>query len=206
MGFRYRLCRRRAVDRRRRFQTIQALAAIVNDEYLVVAPNYIYTFDLTAWGWIHLLVGLALVAIGVCLLLGQGWALIAGIVVAAISALINFTWLPYSPLWAILVIAVDVLIIWALASARAPPGLTGHPASEHHSGQLTRQHPQPKPGPSAAVRHPGRAQTERGEIDDLTGQPRAGGGGQPVHLVRDRDRGREPLELCPRGARSELRC
>ena len=101
------------------FQTIQALAAIVNDEYLVVAPNYIYTFDLTAWGWIHLLVGLALVAIGICLLLGQGWALIAGIVVAAISALVNFTWLPYSPLWAILVIAVDVLIIWALASARA---------------------------------------------------------------------------------------
>ena len=84
-----------------------------------MAPNYIYTFDLTAWGWIHLLIGLALVAIGICLLLGQGWAQVAGIVVAAISALINFTWLPYSPLWAILVIAVDLLIIWALASARA---------------------------------------------------------------------------------------
>ena len=101
------------------FQVIEALAAIVKDEYLVVTPNYIYTFDLTAWGWIHLLIGLALVAIGICLLLGQGWAQVAGIVVAAISALINFTWLPYSPLWAILVIAVDLLIIWALASARA---------------------------------------------------------------------------------------
>ena len=101
------------------FQAIEALAAIVKDEYLVVAPNYIYTFDLTAWGWIHLLIGLAFVAIGICLLLGQGWALIAGIVVAAISALINFTWLPYSPFWAILLIAVDLLIIWALASARA---------------------------------------------------------------------------------------
>ena len=101
------------------FQAIEALAAIVNDEYLVVAPNYIYTFDLTAWGWIHLLIGLAFVAIGICLLLGQGWALIAGIVVAAISALVNFTWLPYSPFWAILLIAVDLLIIWALASARA---------------------------------------------------------------------------------------
>lgn len=101
------------------FESLQAVAAIVKDEYLVVAPNYIYTFDLTAWGWLHLLIGLAMAAIGICLLLGQGWALIAGIVVAAISALINFTWLPYSPLWAILVIAVDVLIIWALASARA---------------------------------------------------------------------------------------
>ena len=101
------------------FQAIEALAAIVRDEYLVVAPNYIYTFDLTAWGWIHLLIGLAFVAIGICLLLGQGWAMIAGIVVASISALINFTWLPYQPFWAILLIAVDLLIIWALASARA---------------------------------------------------------------------------------------
>jgi hypothetical protein len=65
------------------------------------------------------LIGLALVAIGICLLLGQGWALIAGIVVTAVSALINFTWLPYSPLWAMLVIAIDLLVIWALASARS---------------------------------------------------------------------------------------
>jgi hypothetical protein len=100
-------------------EALQALAAIVNDKYFVVAPNYLYTFDLTAWGWIHLLIGLALLAIGICLLLGQGWALIAGIVVAGISALINFTWLPYSPFWAVLLIAIDILIIWALASARA---------------------------------------------------------------------------------------
>ncbi len=93
----------------------------------MVAPNYIYTFDLTAWGWIHLLIGLAFVAIGICLLLGQGWALIAGIVVAAISALINFTWLPYSPFWAILLIAVDLLIIWALASARAQARAPAYP-------------------------------------------------------------------------------
>jgi len=101
------------------FQALEALSAIVNDQYLVVAPRYIYTFDLTAWGWIHLLIGLALVGIGICLLLGQGWALMAGIVIAALSAVINFTWLPYSPFWAILLIAVDLLIIWALASARA---------------------------------------------------------------------------------------
>lgn len=101
------------------FQALEAIAALVNDEYLVVAPNYVYAIDLTAWGWIHLLIGLALVAIGICLLLGQGWASIAGIVVTAVSALINFTWLPYSPLWAMLVIAIDLLVIWALASARS---------------------------------------------------------------------------------------
>ena len=100
------------------FEALQAIAAIVNDKYLVVLPNYVYAFDLTVWGWIHLLIGLALVAIGISLLMGQGWATMAGIVVAAVAALINFTWLPYSPLWAIVLIAVDVLVIWALISSR----------------------------------------------------------------------------------------
>lgn len=100
------------------FEALQAIAAIVNDKYLVVLPNYVYAFDLTVWGWIHLLIGLALVAIGISLLMGQGWATMAGIVVAAVAALINFSWLPYSPLWAIVLIAVDVLVIWALISSR----------------------------------------------------------------------------------------
>jgi hypothetical protein len=100
------------------FQALEGLAAIVNDKYLVVLPNYIYSFDLTAWGWIHLILGLALVLIGVCLLMGQGWAKIAGIAVAGIAALINFTWLPYAPLWSIIVIGVDVIVIWALVTSR----------------------------------------------------------------------------------------
>jgi len=100
------------------FQALQAIAAIVNDKYIVVLPNYVYAFDLTLWGWVHLLIGLALVAIGISLLMGQGWARLAGIVVAALAALINFTWLPYSPVWAIVVIAIDVLVIWALVSIR----------------------------------------------------------------------------------------
>ena len=100
------------------FQVIEAIAALVNDEYILVLPNYVFSLDLTGWGVIHLLIGLILAAIGVFLLLGKGWARIAGIVVAALAALINFTWLPYSPLWAIVLIAVDVLVIWALVSSR----------------------------------------------------------------------------------------
>ena len=100
------------------FQVIEAIAALVNDEYILVLPNYVFSLDLTGWGVIHLLLGLILAAIGVFLLLGKGWARIAGIVVAGISALINFSWLPYAPLWAILLIGLDVLVIWALASAR----------------------------------------------------------------------------------------
>jgi hypothetical protein len=100
------------------FQAIQSIAALVNDKYLIVLPSYVFSVDLTAWGWIHLLIGLGLVAVGVFLLLDKTWARIAGIVLAAISALLNFAWLPHSPLWAVIAIAVDILVIAALASPR----------------------------------------------------------------------------------------
>jgi len=103
------------------FQALEGLAGIVHDKYLVVTPNYIYGFDITVWGVIHLLVGLALLVIGVSLLRGQTWARLAGMAVAAISAVVNFVWLPYSPLWALLIIAIDVLVIWALASYLRQP-------------------------------------------------------------------------------------
>lgn len=103
------------------FQALEGLAGIVRDQWLVVLPQYIYAFDLTLWGWIHLLVGLALLVIGVFLLRGQTWARIAGMVAAVISAILNFVWLPFSPWWALLIIAVDFLVIWALASYLRQP-------------------------------------------------------------------------------------
>jgi hypothetical protein len=103
------------------FQALEGLSAIVNDKYLVVAPSTIYAFDVTVWGAIHLLVGLALLVIGFFLLRGATWARAAGIVVAAISAIVNFTWLPYSPWWALVIIGVDILVIWALASYLRQP-------------------------------------------------------------------------------------
>ena len=106
------------------FEALVGLAGIVNDKYLVVVPNYIYAFDLTVWGVIHLLVGLALVVIGVSLLRGQTWARVAGMIAAVVSAILNFVWLPISPLWAIIVIAVDMLVIWALAQYLRQPTLT----------------------------------------------------------------------------------
>ena len=106
------------------FQALDGLAGIVHDKYLVVLPNYLYAFDLTVWGVIHLLVGLALVVIGVSLLRGQTWARVAGIIAAAVSAILNFVWLPIAPLWAIILIAVDMLVIWALTQYLSQPTLT----------------------------------------------------------------------------------
>jgi hypothetical protein len=103
------------------FQALEGLAGIVRDKWLVVLPQYIYAFDLTLWGWIHLLVGLALLVIGIFLLRGQTWARVAGMVAAAISAILNFVWLPYSPWWALMIIAIDILVIWALAAYLRQP-------------------------------------------------------------------------------------
>jgi hypothetical protein len=113
------------------FQALEGLAGIVRDQWLVVLPEYIYAFDLTVWGWIHLLVGLALLVIGVSLLRGQTWARVAGMIVAVISAILNFVWLPFSPWWALTVIVVDFLVIWALAAylrQPAPPAPPVPPA------------------------------------------------------------------------------
>ncbi|HWJ53414.1 MAG TPA: hypothetical protein VNT24_08595 [Propionibacteriaceae bacterium] len=103
------------------FQALEGLSGIVHDKYLVVAPSTTYAFDLTVWGVIHLLVGLALLVIGVALLREQTWGRVAGMIVAVVSAILNFVWLLSSPLWAITVIAVDILIIWALAAYLRQP-------------------------------------------------------------------------------------
>jgi hypothetical protein len=122
-------------------EVLESISALVNDKYLVVLPNYVYSVDLTVWGWIHLIIGLGLAAIGVFLLLGRDWARIGGLVVAAISAIINFTWLPYAPWWALVLIALDLLIIWALASlVRAPaPQPPVHPVSPSRATPAAQQ-------------------------------------------------------------------
>lgn len=106
------------------FQALEGLAGIVKDQWLVVLPNYIYAFDLTVWGVIHLLVGLALLVIGIALLRGQTWGRVAGLIAAVVSAILNFVWLPFAPWWAVTIIVVDFLIIWALASYLRQPAPT----------------------------------------------------------------------------------
>jgi MFS family permease len=88
--------------------------ALIDDEFYVVTRNYTFDLDTTAWGWIHLLLGLLLVATGFGLFARQAWAGVTAIVLAGWSALANFFFIPYYPFWAILVIALDVWVIWAL--------------------------------------------------------------------------------------------
>ena len=98
------------------WQFFAGLVALVNDTFYVVGEEYIFQFDVTTWGWIHLLLGVVVFLAGMGLLSGATWANVVGITVAALSALAMFAWLPWYPLWAILVITLDVLVIWAIAA------------------------------------------------------------------------------------------
>jgi hypothetical protein len=98
------------------FQFLEGVAAAAKDDVFVTTPNYIFELDLTTWGWIHIVVGIVVAVIGGSILLGKRWALVAGIVLAVLSALLNFVWLPFYPVWAVVIIAFDVAVVWALST------------------------------------------------------------------------------------------
>jgi hypothetical protein len=97
------------------FQILMGISAIANDSFLVVRGAYVYSVDTTVWGWIHLGLGVLVLLTGIALFTGATWAKIAGIVLVALSAVDNFLFLPYYPIWSLLLIAMDVFVIWALA-------------------------------------------------------------------------------------------
>jgi hypothetical protein len=96
------------------FQVLAGLVALFNDEFFVVTRNYTFDLDVTAWGWIHLILGLAVLTTGLALYGRRTWAGVAAIMFAMLSALSNFFFIPYYPVWALVVIGLDVWVIWAL--------------------------------------------------------------------------------------------
>ena len=96
------------------FQVMEGLVAIINDNFFVVARNYTFDLDVTAWGWIHLIVGAVMLIVGFGLFARSTWAGVTAIVVAVLSAVSNFFFIPYYPIWALVVIGLNVWIIWAL--------------------------------------------------------------------------------------------
>jgi hypothetical protein len=96
------------------FQIVTGLVAVFDDEFFVVARNYTFHLDTTVWGWIHLILGVVLLLTGFGLFRRSAWAGVAAIWLAMLSALLNFFSIPYYPVWAIVVIALDVWVIWAL--------------------------------------------------------------------------------------------
>ncbi|TYQ11007.1 UNVERIFIED_ORG: hypothetical protein L601_000200001310 [Gordonia westfalica J30] len=97
-------------------QLAQGIAAVTEDEVFIRGVEYVYKFDFTTWGWIHIVLGAIAIIVGAGLVGGAGWARFTAIVIAGLSIIANFLWLPYYPWWSILVIALDVVVIWAVST------------------------------------------------------------------------------------------
>ena len=95
---------------------IFGIIAAVNDNWVVFTNRGQVSLDLSTWGWVHIIVGAIVVLAGFCVFTGNILARIVAVAVAVVSLIANFLWLPVYPVWAIIIITIDVLVIWALTA------------------------------------------------------------------------------------------
>jgi len=98
------------------FQASMGIVAIFNQDFYVTTPNYVFAFDVGTWGWIHLIWGIIVLIAGFSVLSGQTWARVVGTIIAIVSAIEAFAFIPYQPFWSIIVVTLSVLVIWALTT------------------------------------------------------------------------------------------
>ena len=96
------------------FQAINGLVALFKDDFSLVSEKALLVFNYTTWGWVHLLMGIVIFAAGVALMNGATWARIVGVFLAGLSLFANMAFLAAYPLWSILMIVIDILVIYAL--------------------------------------------------------------------------------------------
>ncbi|GAA3506741.1 hypothetical protein GCM10019016_138560 [Streptomyces prasinosporus] len=101
---------------------LRGVMGIAEDEVFVTTENYVFEFDLTAWGWIHLVLGALAVLVSLGLARDATWARAAGVAIAGLVIIANFLSLPYYPVWSVVMIAFSGFIIWALCVSRADTG------------------------------------------------------------------------------------
>jgi hypothetical protein len=94
----------------------QGIVALVNDTFYVAGEEWVLQLDVTSWGWVHVILGAVVALAGFFVFSGAVWARTIGVIMAVVSGLASFAWLPYYPVWALVVIALDVFVIWALTA------------------------------------------------------------------------------------------
>jgi uncharacterized membrane protein HdeD (DUF308 family) len=97
---------------------LEGIAAIARGTFFITLPHYAYNISVSGWGWFHLILGIVVFLGGVALFTDQMWARMLGTTLALISAVVNFLYIPYQPVWSIIVVAVNVSVIWALLTPR----------------------------------------------------------------------------------------
>jgi hypothetical protein len=96
------------------WHALAGVAALLNDDLYVSTPNYLYSFDLTGWGWAHVVLGVLVAVTGGAVLKGLTWGRVVGIAVVVLSLVANFLFIPWYPIWSLLLIALDIAVIGAL--------------------------------------------------------------------------------------------
>ncbi|MET8634893.1 hypothetical protein ABZX69_15500 [Streptomyces sp. NPDC004074] len=95
----------------------RGIMAIAQDAVFVSTPDYVFRFDLTGWGWVHLVLGALAVIVSIGLFMMATWARILGVAIASLLIITNFLSIPYYPVWSLTLIALYGFIIWALCVA-----------------------------------------------------------------------------------------
>ncbi|GAA2921475.1 MULTISPECIES: hypothetical protein [Streptomycetaceae] len=95
---------------------LEGIAAIAKDDVFVATRNYVFQFNLTGWGWVHLILGIVILLAGCALFTGALWARAVGVLLAGLGLVAHFLWLPYYPFWSLVLIAVNIIVIWALCA------------------------------------------------------------------------------------------
>ncbi len=98
------------------WQAIAGLVALLENEFYVVGQEYVFQFDVTTWGWIHMILGVVVILAGVALFSGAVWARTIGVILAVVTAVAAFAWLPYYPIWGGLIAAASIFVIWSLTA------------------------------------------------------------------------------------------
>lgn len=96
------------------FNVIEGLVALFKNSYYVVAPNGLLVFNLTGWGWIHLGIGILEIAAGLALFSGASWARVVAVILVSVNAIDQLAFLSAHPVWATIIIALDVVVVWAV--------------------------------------------------------------------------------------------
>ncbi|MET8175479.1 DUF7144 family membrane protein [Streptomyces clavifer] len=95
---------------------LEGIAAIAKDDVFVATRNYVFQFNLTGWGWVHLVLGIVILLAGCALFTGALWARAVGVLLAGLGVVAHFLWLPYYPFWSLVLIAMYIIVIWALCA------------------------------------------------------------------------------------------
>jgi len=96
------------------FQAIAGLVALFKNEVVYIGLENTWLVDFTTWGWAHLVLGIIIVFAGMAVLAGKTWGRVIGVLLASVSALANFAFIPVYPVWSVLMVIVDALVIYAL--------------------------------------------------------------------------------------------